>query len=68
MFSREEKRDEIEKIINNTRTWLASHGHGSKNPWPQHEIDIKQRRLEVMKEIRQDIEIAIERANQRGAA
>jgi len=33
---------------------------------PQHEIDVKQRRLDVLKEIRDDYETAIER--KRGAA
>jgi hypothetical protein len=66
LYSLTEKRDEIQKVIDNTRTWLASHGPSSKNPWPQHECDIKQRRLDVFKEIRDDLEIAIER--KRGAA
>lgn len=66
MFSLEEKRDEVEKILNNTRAWLADHGHGGKNPWPQDQIDIKTRRLDVMKEVRDDYAAAIER--KRGAA
>ncbi|TAA49160.1 hypothetical protein [Shinella sp. JR1-6] len=66
MFSLEERRDEVQKIIDNTRGWLSSHGHGSKSPWPQHEIDIKQRRLDVMKVVRDDYAAAIDR--KRGAA
>ncbi len=66
MFSLTEKRDEIQKVIDNTRAWLSNHGPGAKNAWPQHECDIKQRRLDVFKEIRDDLEIAIER--KRGAA
>jgi len=65
MFSAEEKRDEVQKVIDMTRGWLASHGPGSKAPRPQTESEIKQHRLEVMKEIRDDLERAIER--KRGA-
>lgn len=61
MYSLEEKREEVEKIISNVRGWLSSHGPGSKAPWPQHEIDIKTRRLEVMKAVRDDLSAAIER-------
>lgn len=66
MHSAEDKRDEVEKVIEMTRTWLAQHGTGSKSPRPQNEIDIKQHRLEVMKSLRDDLELFIER--KRGAA
>ena len=61
MFTTEEKREEVEKIINNIRTWLSMHGTGSKSPWPQHEIDIKTRRMKVMKVLRDDLTAAIEK-------
>lgn len=61
MYSLEEKRAEVQKIIDNVRGWLSSHGPGSKEAWPQHEIDIKTRRMDVMKEIRDDLTKAIER-------
>lgn len=61
MYSYEDKLAEVEKVINNVRGWMSSHGLGSKSPWPQHEIDIKQRRLDVMKAIRDDYANAIER-------
>jgi len=64
-FSLQDKQDEIDTIIFNTRAWLASFGDGPKKR-PQHEIDVKQRRLDVLKEVRDDYEIAIER--KRGAA
>lgn len=66
MFNAEDKRDEVVKVIEMTRTWLAQHGEGSKAQRPQTEIDIKQRRLEVMKALRDDLELFIER--KRGAA
>ena len=66
MYSHEEKMEEVQKVIEMTRGWLASHGTGSKTPRPQTEIDIKQRRLDVMKEVRKDYEAAIDR--RRGAA
>lgn len=66
MFSLKEKQEEVETIIFNTRAWLASFGTGSAKQRPQHEIDLKQRRLDVLKEIRDDYESAIER--KRGAA
>ncbi|MDR9813089.1 hypothetical protein [Rhizobium hidalgonense] len=65
MHSHEQKRDAIQTIIDNTRGWLATFGEGAKKR-PQHEIDLKQRRLDVLKEIRDDYENAIER--KRGAA
>lgn len=61
MYSLEEKKVEVQKIIDNVRGWLSTHGHRSKEPWPQHEIDIKTRRMDVMKEIRDDLTKAIER-------
>lgn len=61
MYSFEEKREEVEKILTNIRGWMSSHGPGSKSPWPQHEIDIKQRRLDVLKAVRDDLTAAIER-------
>lgn len=66
MVSLDDKRDEIQRIIDTTRGWLASFGEGSKAPRPQHEIEVKQRRLDVLKEVRDDYENAIER--KRGAA
>jgi len=66
MYSHEQKRDAIQTIIDNTRGWLASFGAGSKSPRPQHEIDIKTERLQVLKEIRDDYENAAQR--RRGAA
>lgn len=66
MYSAQEKFEEVVKIIEMTRAWLASHGPGSKTPRPQTESEIKQRRLDVMKELRDDLERAIER--RRGAA
>ncbi|MEZ2132715.1 MULTISPECIES: hypothetical protein [unclassified Sinorhizobium] len=66
MFSLHEKLEEVEKIITNTRGWISSHGPGSKNPWPQHECDVKQRRLDVLKAVRDDYANAIDR--KRGAA
>lgn len=61
MFSTEEKREEVQKIIDNTRNWISTHGPGGKVPWPQHECDIKSRRLEIMKAIRDDLDLAVER-------
>lgn len=66
MFSLKEKQDEIDTIIFNTRAWLASFGTGSAKQRPQHEIDVKQRRLDVLKEVSADYETAIER--KKGAA
>lgn len=66
MYSLEEKMEEVQKIIDNTRVWVASFGPGSKAPRPQHEVDIKARRIDVLKAIREDYEGAIGR--KRGAA
>ncbi|MEK1908192.1 MAG: hypothetical protein AAAB13_20660 [Pseudomonas sp.] len=65
MSSLEEKRDAIQVIIDNTRAWLATFGAGAKMR-PQHEIDLKEARLVVLKEIRDDYENAVQR--KRGAA
>ena len=65
MHSHEQKRDAIQTIIDNTRGWLATFGDGAKKR-PQGEIDIKQERLEILKEIRDDYENAAQR--RRGAA
>lgn len=65
-FSLREKQEEIDIIIFNTRAWLASFVAGSAKARPAHEIDVKQRRLEVLKEVRDDYETAIER--KKGAA
>lgn len=66
MYSLEQKRDAVQTIIDNTRGWLATFGTGSKAPRPQHEIDTKQERLDILKEIRDDYENAVQR--KRGAA
>jgi hypothetical protein len=65
MFSLEQKRDAIQVIIDNTRAWLATFGDGPKKR-PQNEIDTKTHRLDVLKEIRDDYENAVQR--KRGAA
>lgn len=66
MYSAQDKLEEVQKVVDMTRGWLASHGFGSKTPRPHTEIEIKQRRLDVMKELRDDIENSIQR--RRGAA
>jgi hypothetical protein len=65
MSSLEEKRDAIQVIIDNTRAWLATFGAGPKMR-PHHEIDLKEARLVILKEIRDDYENAAQR--RRGAA
>jgi hypothetical protein len=66
MYSAEEKLEEVTKVMEMTRGWLASFGNGSKAPRPHTEIETKQRRLDVMKALRDDLERAVER--KRGAA
>lgn len=64
MYSLEQKRDAIQVIIDNTRAWLVTFGDGPKKR-PQNEIDTKTERLDVLKEIRDDYENAVQR--KRGA-
>lgn len=63
-----EKVEFLEGEIISVRCWLATFGKGSKKERPQHDIDVKNRKLEFLKEIRNDYALLIERANARGAA
>lgn len=38
--------------ISSTRTWLETHGPGTRHPWPAHDIEAKQLNLERYEEIR----------------
>lgn len=64
-YSLDDKLEEVDKIINNVRVWLATHGKGGKKQWPDHEIEIKERRLDVMKAVKLDLETAIDRKRER---
>lgn len=63
-----EKVEFLEGEIVSVRGWLATFGKGSKKERPQHDIDVKTRKLEFLKEIRDDYALSIERARERGAA
>lgn len=61
MSSMQEKVEFLEGRISMVRGWLASHGEGTKHPWPQHDIDAKRQALDMFKEIRDDYANAIDR-------
>jgi hypothetical protein len=47
--------------------WLATHGTRAK-PWPEHDMDVKRRGLEMMTDIRDDYQLSLDRANQKAAS
>lgn len=58
----EAKIDWLNGQIRSRRTWLSTHGHGTKKPWPDHDIEAKMHGLEMMEDIRDDYQKSLERA------
>jgi hypothetical protein len=56
-----EKIDWLNGQIDSRATWLRTHGTKAK-PWPEGDIDSKQRGLEMMQDIRDDYQKSLDRA------
>lgn len=59
----QEKIDFLDLQISSVRGWLSTFGKGAAKARPDHEIEIKQDKLEMFKEIRDDYQQSLDRAN-----
>ncbi|MEI3803142.1 hypothetical protein V6R85_01350 [Agrobacterium sp. CCNWLW32] len=55
------KIDFLSSQIHQKRQWLADHGPGTKRPWPENDIEAKERHLTMLEAIRVDYEQAQKR-------
>lgn len=59
-LSHREMADEMAKAVYEATTWMADHGQGPKRR-PDHEIEAKRRRIDVLKQARDDYQAAAAR-------
>lgn len=56
-----EKFEFLETQISNVRGWLSTFGTGAPKARPQHDVEIQQTKLDMLKEIRDDYKQSLEK-------